>query len=209
MKVDIEKLNELAALQAIGALDGQEADVFSRLLEDNAEARRELAGFGVVAESLLHALPTSPKPSAGLKDKILQAAEQSSTRNRLEGILKRLAPAVSEGFSFVHDAMSAHWLPLKIPGAYVKLLSFDSKNNYATVLGKLDPGARYPSHPHRHPEDIYMLSGDLHIGEQTIRAGDFHHAEAGTTHGVNWSEQGCVLLAVLSKEDLLEQFARV
>jgi anti-sigma factor ChrR (cupin superfamily) len=43
--------------------------------------------------------------------------------------------------------------------------------------------------------------------EVVLRAGDFHHAEAGTAHDVNWSEGGCVLLAVLSKEDLLNQFA--
>ena len=52
-----------------------------------------------------------------------------------------------------------------------------------------------------------MISGDLHIGDEIIQAGDFHHAEAGSTHGVNWSEQGCVLVAVLAKEDLLAQFA--
>ena len=50
-----------------------------------------------------------------------------------------------------------------------------------------------------------MLSGDLHIGEQVLHAGDFHHAAAGSSHGVNWSEAGCVLLAVLSQEDLVAQ----
>ena len=76
------------------------------------------------------------------------------------------------------------------------------------MLGKLEPGARYPGHSHLRPEDVFMLSGDLHLGEKVVlRAGDFHHAEAGTAHDVNWSEEGCVLLAVLSKEDLLNQFA--
>jgi hypothetical protein len=45
----------------------------------------------------------------------------------------------------------------------------------------------------------------LHVGEQLIRAGDFHHADAGSRHEVNWSETGCVLLAVISREDLLTQ----
>jgi quercetin dioxygenase-like cupin family protein len=50
-----------------------------------------------------------------------------------------------------------------------------------------------------------MISGDLHVGEEVLRAGDFHHAEAGSQHAVNWSEQGCVLICVLSKEDLMNQ----
>ena len=122
--------------------------------------------------------------------------------------MKRLTPQSEGGFAFLRDTAGSGWLPLPIAGAFVKLLSFDAANDHATVLGKLDPGARYPGHTHRHPEDIFMLSGDLHIGDQAvIRAGDFHHADAGSTHGVNCSEEGCVLLAVLAKEDLLAQFA--
>jgi hypothetical protein len=54
-----------------------------------------------------------------------------------------------------------------------------------------------------------MLSGDLHVGQVVLQAGDFHHAEAVTRHEVNWSEQGCVLLGIFSKEDLLAQFGPV
>jgi anti-sigma factor ChrR (cupin superfamily) len=108
--------------------------------------------------------------------------------------------------AFIPQAGDAGWLPLPVAGAFVKLLSFDPSTEYAVVLGKLAPGARYPSHTHKRSEDIFMLSGDLHIGEQqVIRAGDFHHADAGSRHDVNWSDEGCVLLAVLSKEDLLAQ----
>ena len=89
----------------------------------------------------------------------------------------------------------------------MKLLSLDEEGDYALVLGKLEAGARYPSHAHKHAESLFMLSGDLHIGDEVIHAGDFHHADAGSGHGVNWSQTGCVLLAVLSKEDLLAQFA--
>ncbi len=76
---------------------------------------------------------------------------------------------------------------------------------YALVMGKLDPGSRYPSHRHLLGEEVYILSGDLHIGDRALKAGDFHHADAGTTHGVNFSEQGCVILAVISTQDLQTQ----
>jgi len=201
------KLKEQAALHALGALDGEEAQTFARLLAESPEARREAAAFSGVAEALAQALPPSPIPSAELRERILRQAEQRKARSNLERTLKGLKPSSQDGFAFLRAASGPGWVPLPVAGASVKFLSYDDDNDYATVLGRLEPGARYPSHTHIHSEDIYMLSGDLHIGEQVICAGDFHHADAGTTHGVNWSEKGCILLAVLSKEDLLAQFA--
>jgi quercetin dioxygenase-like cupin family protein len=206
MKIGLAQIKELAALHAAGALDGAELRLFTQLLAENAEARRELASFGGTVESLVESLPSGPRPAPELKQKILRAAERSKERADLEARLSALAPSAAGGFGFLRQAATANWLPLPVPGAFVKLLSFDPENGYATVLGKLEPGARYPAHKHIHPEDIYMLEGDLHIGEETISAGDFHHAAAATSHGVNWSENGCILLAVLSKEDLLHQF---
>ena len=40
-----------------------------------------------------------------------------------------------------------------------------------------------------------------------LHASDFHHSEAGTAHGVNFSEQSCTILAVMSIETLLRQFS--
>jgi anti-sigma factor ChrR (cupin superfamily) len=84
----------------------------------------------------------------------------------------------------------------------------DEARGVAVVLGKLGPGARYPAHQHDGPEDVYMIAGDLHIGDEVLRAGDFHHAEAGSVHGVNYSEQGCTILVVLTAQDLMAQLHR-
>ena len=84
----------------------------------------------------------------------------------------------------------------------------DHERGYAVVLGKLEPGARYPSHHHTGSEEVYVLEGDLHMGSHVLRAGDFHHADAGITHGENFSEQGCTILAVISSPDLLVQISQ-
>jgi quercetin dioxygenase-like cupin family protein len=201
-----DNIKENAALNAIGALDGEEARAFVQLLSENAEARNEAAAFSRVAEALARSLPAAPSPSPELKERILREAWQRKARTNMETTLKQLTPPSLGGFAFLRQASESGWVPLPVAGASVKLLSFDDDAGYAMVLGKLEPGTRYPGHTHLHSEDIYMLSGDLHVGHEIIRAGDFHHAEAGTSHPVNWSEQGCVLLAVLSKEDLLAQF---
>ena len=209
MKIDPERIRELAALDAVGALDGAEAQALIELLRHNPNARRQVASYRNIVEALVRSLPPGPQPSAGLREKIMLAVNGSKTRAGLELRLKQLAPPSPGGLGFLRNASTSGWLPLCVPGAFVKLLSYDEHNDYATVLGKLEPGARYPAHQHVHAEDIYMLEGDLHVGEEVMGAGDFHHAEAATRHGVNWSEHGCVLLAVLSKEDLLRQFAAV
>ena len=64
-------------------------------------------------------------------------------------------------------------------------------------MGKLEPGTRYPAHVNVGPEDLYVLTGDLHIGDHRLDAGDFHHADAGSYHEVNHSIEGCTLIAVL------------
>jgi anti-sigma factor ChrR (cupin superfamily) len=204
VKKNSNQLNQLAALQALGALDGDEAHVFAARLAQDTDAQNTVHAFGAVTEALAQSLP-GVRPSAGLKDRLLAAAEKAKKRSRMGEAMAQMLPKPQNGLAFMEKAGESGWVPLPVAGAYVKLLSFDTASEYAVVLGKLDPGSRYPGHTHRHPEDIFMLSGDLHVGEEVLRAGDFHHAEAGSEHQVNWSERGCTLICVLSKEDLMNQ----
>jgi anti-sigma factor ChrR (cupin superfamily) len=99
------------------------------------------------------------------------------------------------------------WKALPIPGAFLKLLSLQPDRGYAVLLGKLLPGTRYPAHTNVGPEDFYILTGDLHVDGRRLGPGDFHHAEAGSVHGENYSVEGCTLLAVLTTADPLVEFA--
>ena len=54
---------------------------------------------------------------------------------------------------------------MPIPGASIKLLSLERERGYAVLLGKLEPGSRYPAHVNVGPEDFYILTGDLMIGD--------------------------------------------
>jgi hypothetical protein len=54
---------------------------------------------------------------------------------------------------------------------------------------------------------LIILTGDLHIGDRALSPGDFHHADGGTSHPVNYSIEGCTLLAVLPADHELVQFA--
>ena len=83
-----------------------------------------------------------------------------------------------------------------LPDARYKLLSAHPQQPYAVLLLELAPKTRYPDHDHAGPEDLYLLTGDLHTEGQVMRPGDFFHAEPGTHHGELYSDQGCTALLV-------------
>lgn len=203
-----KRLEELAALNAAGALDGKDLDEFQRLLADaDHRSKRILARFNNLAGLLAASLPHQQQPSPGLRRKLLLRIEISEARKTPADFLNQNLKAALSGFTFIPGSDAAGWKEIRVPGAAVKLLSVDQTRGYAVVLGKLEPGTRYPAHQHINGEDVFVLSGDLHMGEYVLRAGDFHHADAGTAHGENFSETGCTILAILSTQDLLAQFA--
>ena len=201
---ELENLEELAALNAVGALDGKDYDDLQGLVPGaDPVVASEVARFNDVAALLLASLSDLHPPAPELKERILRQVEQGKPGQRSQA-LRKIAPA--QGFSLIRGEEVSGWRQLSVPGAFVKLLSLDQTRGYAVVLGKLDAGARYPAHQHSGPEEVYVLSGDLNIGGHVLHAGDFHHADAGTRHGENFSENGCTILAVISSLDLLAQF---
>jgi anti-sigma factor ChrR (cupin superfamily) len=181
-------LLELAAGFASGALEAAEQAEFMALLRDApAEAKAEVSRTIDSAALISFSLP-SKEPSAALKEKIFSR-------------MKAPAPT-PDMYEFVRGTGDAGWIPMKVPGAFVKLLSIQKEKGYAVVLGKLDPGTYYPAHHHIGSEQIFILSGDLSVGDVQLRAGDFHSAKAGSNHGVNHSETGCTIMAIVSLDDL-------
>jgi len=200
----LEQIEELAALHAVGALDGEERVRFEELLQSgNADACRALREFRDAAAISGAASVPAAAPSPALKQKILRTIESRETRRSVP------AGVLGPEFQFMPGDSSEGWKPMRVPGAFIKLLSFNREQGYAVVLGRLDPGGRYPAHRHSGAEELYLLSGDLRIGDRTLRAGDFHHSDPGTYHDDNVSEQGCMLLAVVSSEQVLQELGVV
>ena len=66
--------------------------------------------------------------------------------------------------------------------------------NRETFMAWLQPGAEYVDHDHDQDEEIYMIEGDLIIGDLVLKAGDFHVARAGRHHPVHRTKTGCLCL---------------
>ena len=198
-----EQQQEQASLYALGALSGDERQRFEADLRESAELRMLLRSLERTVDLVALATPVQAPPPA-LKTKVLRRI-QASTDDTADH--ERQPDLTSPSLRFLSGSEASGWKQLPVPGAWIKLLSFERHRGYAVLLGKLDAGVRYPAHTNAGPEDFYILSGDLHVGQRVLGPGDFHHADAGSVHVENYSIDGCTLLAVLTVDDPLVAFA--
>lgn len=174
-------LEELAALDAAGALDEDEQrDLHAKLAAASADERAAIARIYELAAQLGVERATEA-PAPAVRERVMERVRAS----RLYSL----------------HSHEGTWTPGPVPGTRVKLLSLDRLRNSATLLMRVDPGARYPAHHHSGGEDCYVISGEIIVAGQRLRAGDFHRAEADSDHGVLASDTGAEVLLVVSAAD--------
>jgi len=201
-----EQQQEQASLYVLGALTGTEQEVFGADLRASDELREFVFTLQQTTGLLAMATPLA-RPPRELKDKVLRRIESLGQLDQPATHSPGVAVASLPGLRFLSADDTVDWKQLPVPGAWIKLLSIERERGYAVLLGKLEPGVRYPAHMNVGPEDLYVLTGDLHIGDHMLRPGDFHHADAGSSHVENYSVEGCTLLAVLTSDHPLVSYA--
>jgi anti-sigma factor ChrR (cupin superfamily) len=196
-----EQQEEQASLYVLGALCGGELAAFEHEARANAELAALVRRLGATVGQLTRTVP-QVAPPAGLKTRVMQSIGEPARKS------PAVAPgSIPAGLAFSLAADESGWKALPVPGAFIKLLSFEPSRGYAVLLGKLGPGVRYPAHINAGPEDFLILTGDLHVSGQRLGPGDFHHADAGSQHEENYSVEGCTLMAVLTTDDPLVALA--
>ncbi|HET9262594.1 MAG TPA: cupin domain-containing protein [Vicinamibacterales bacterium] len=187
MKMD---LDELAALDAAGALTADERRAFEEALAAApADVRAEVAAFREAALAIAEGASCGPAPSADVRDRLLSRIDET---NR----------PVGQGFSFrFAKDDDDDWQPHPVPGIRMKVLAQNVERGYSTLLLEVQPGARFPPHHHDGAEECYVLSGSLYTCGRRLSAGDFLHADPNTDHGEIWTEEGCRVLLVVPLDD--------
>ncbi len=191
MKSDetIEQLREQAALYALGALPPEEAQaVEAQLAAGDARYQAEVAAFRAVADALAYCAPP--------------AAPRSAARARtLEAVAAHEAATIDEGgLRFVRSGQ-VDWMPGPVKGLELKLLRLDEAEQRATLLARMAPGTTYPSHRHGGLEELYLLEGDLLVGDVLMRPGDYCSAEPATIHTGIRTIRGCLFVTTQSTCD--------
>ena len=92
----------------------------------------------------------------------------------------------------------AEWRAAAVAGVSVKLLRRDAVTGSSTALVQFGAGARFPAHNHPAGEEVFVLQGDLQIGRDHLKTGDYLYTPPNETHAAS-SEGGCVFLVTLPK----------
>ena len=210
----VEDSLELAALHAAGALPPEEARDFEEHAIACASCAAELATLRETAARLaMAAAKDAPEPARGLKRRVLDRVAAEGTPppgaeqppNEETQVWKRWSGASGEGkegFQILR-AGEGSWEPTARPGVRVKPLSVDPTRRYVTMLVRMEPGSSYPGHLHAGVEECFVLEGELRVGNEVLRRGDYQRAAEGSEHGIQWTEKGCLLLIVSSQDDEL------
>ncbi len=117
------------------------------------------------------------------------------------GLKARIMEAVSAPVRFTVTASEGEWMETPLAGITMKVLSLDKSRDAAVLLVRGEAGARYPAHRHSRAEECFVVSGEVLIHGQMLKAGDFHHAEPDTDHDELYTPTGVEVLLVVSASD--------
>ena len=203
------------ALHALGALSPDEARAAQELLLGGSfVCAAELKVYQELLSRISRAVATgAPDPPPELKQKLMDQIEAKSESENSQSedsaehiqVWKSWPEEASSGAPglVVRRAAEGAWQKTAVPGVSVKSLFVDSIRHYVTMLVKMDAGVSYPGHLHDAAEECYVLDGDLQVGDQFLRKGDYQRAAAGSKHGVQSTREGCILLVLSSQNDEL------
>ena len=199
--------SELAALYAGGALTYEERVQFEEHLATGCPlCQAEINRLNSVLAALYAATEPIPVPPE-IRARLIQRIASAPPAGAASPLRPRLDEVPADGGQPAQDlvikrAAEATWESTEIPGVQIRVLFMDRANNQFTALVRMAPGTSYPSHIHSGPEECLVLEGDLCGGKEVLHAGDYQRAPAGSCHGVQKSEQGCLLLITSSLTDV-------
>ena len=84
------------------------------------------------------------------------------------------------------------------PGVSKKVLHDNRETGESSLLLRFEAGSTYPLHNHPGDEEILALEGDIQVGKQQLRPGDYLHTPPEGKHAVS-SQNGCLVFLRLSK----------
>jgi quercetin dioxygenase-like cupin family protein len=185
-----DELHELAALYALGSLEGRDDAAFEEHLRQGCDAcASDVRSFGAIASLVGESVPAVAPDR--LRQRLLSKIGKSP---RVPGIV------LEHSGLLIARSKALAWTTIA-SGVFSKSLFEDKARKYDTSLVRMDAGAHIPSHHHAAIEELFLLSGDLHVEGQVMRAGDYCRAESGSFHGETFTDDGCLFLLVTSPEN--------
>ena len=173
-----------AALYVLGALPSDEVALFEAHLETGCDqCRQDVQAMEQVSTDLAVSLATTP--AAGVRQRLLDSLGQLGSPGQ----------TMNAGRATIR-AGSTPWKASGFPGITIRQLHSDRQNGRQTLLVRMAAGASYLPHRHDGLEETFVLEGEITCDGETLSAGDYHRAEAGTQHGAQTTTAGCMVLII-------------
>jgi anti-sigma factor ChrR (cupin superfamily) len=186
-----ETMEEMAALYALGALSQHEARAFEDHLAAGCSACQELVrDFADVTAALALGAPAATPPAATRATLLARLAEETGATYAAS-----FAHSSSPPGTLTIRNGEGEWLETDT-GVFIKRLFADPAKGTVTLLVRMAPGARFPTHRHTGVEECYVLEGDLHTSNHSLGPGDYHCALAGSIHDPIFTTGGSLLLLI-------------
>ena len=184
---------DLAPLYALEVLGEADRRWVEQQIAD-LELAAELADLQAAVGSIAYSAPATPIAS-NLKQRLFQRLEL----DRAEPVAESIASPLPNPSRAVRS-QDLKWRPYRIPGVQVARLHADPKTREVAAVLRAEAGVCYPTHRHATFEEIYMLSGDLTIGDQVYGPGDYIRSESGSLHAPS-TRDGCMFFIRTSLDD--------
>ncbi|EKQ69024.1 hypothetical protein OsccyDRAFT_1629 [Leptolyngbyaceae cyanobacterium JSC-12] len=189
---------ELAPLYALDLLNESERAWVEQQVEECPELVEELASYQSAVTAIPYSLPTvSPAPT--LKHQLFeQLGLEPPTPAPM--IAESGGTPSSPAF-FATRSQELNWQPHPVAvGIYLAIVHRDEIKREVVGFLRAEPESRYPLHRHAAVEEIFMLEGDLVVGDEVFGAGDYIRSQPGSSHAPH-TNGGCCFFFHTSLDD--------
>ncbi len=193
---------ELAPLYALDMLSKAERLWVEQHVEECPELAAELSDYQASAMILPYEAPSMPM-SGKLKTQLFDRLGLELT----ESPPKTPAPPALPHFLTVRS-QDLEWMPHTTPGVSIAIIHTDPIQREIVGVFRAEPGICYPMHRHAAVEELYMLSGDLTVGDEVYGEGDYIRSHPGSVHDP-YTTHGCMFFFRTSTDDEYSEFELV
>jgi anti-sigma factor ChrR (cupin superfamily) len=179
-----------------GELDLEEGRRFEAHLDGCAACKAEAALLLGAANELAHSGPEAEPPP-----ELLSRLRERVAAGRRPMPWNVWSDDLVTGEPLLARETAEAWEDTPIPGIEARRLFVDRRQDRVTMMVRMAPGTSFPAHVHNGPEECLVLQGDLTIGPERLAAGDYQYAPAGSSHPIQSTRGGCVLLLTSSLSD--------
>lgn len=192
---------ELAPLYVLNLLSDSERLWVEQQLAECPELIEELNQYQAGATAINYSAPVVPM-AANLKERLFTGLNLEIPANQPQQAANNFPSLSAVRFQDVQ------WQPHPTPGVETAIFHTDVVKREIVGLLRAAPGVQYPFHRHAIGEDIYMLEGDLIVGNEVYGAFDYIRSEVGSTHAP-YTTGGCMFFFRTSMDDEYPDIASV